>query len=113
MNPGAYTSDPFAPLSTGGNSDAAIYGNTPRNCMTGPPQKNVDLTLKKIFKTRERQHLRFRPDFFNLFNHPSFANPPSAGVAAPGPGLAAAGSAPVTSVVGTPCLIQLSLKYSF
>jgi hypothetical protein len=115
VNPGAYTSDPFGPLSTGGNSDATIYGNTPRNCMIAFPQKNVDLTLEKIFKIGERQHLhlRFQTDFFNLFNDPSFANPPSAEVAAPGPGLAAVGSAPITSVVGTPCLFQFSLKYWF
>jgi len=113
VDPAAYTSDPFAPLSTGGNSDATVYGNTPRNCIIGPPQKNVDLTLGKVFKIADRQNLRFRTDFFNLFNHPSFANPPSAVVAAPGPGLPAEGSAPITSVVGTPRLIQFSLKYSF
>lgn len=113
VNSAAYTSDPFASLSTGGNSDATVYGNTPRNCIIGPPQKNVDLTLEKVFKIGEGQHLRFRTDFFNLFNHSSFANPPSAVVAAPGPGLPAVGSAPITSVVGTPRLIQFSLKYSF
>jgi hypothetical protein len=113
VNPAAYTSDPFTSLSTGGNSDATVYGNTPRNCIIGPPQKNVDFTLEKVFKISERQNLRFRADFFNLFNHPSFANPPSALVAAPGPGLPAVGSAPITSVVGTPRLIQFSLKYSF
>jgi len=113
VNSAAYTSDPFAPLSTGGTSDATVYGNTPRNCIIGPPQKNVDLTLEKVFKIGEGQHLRFRTDFFNLFNHPSFATPPSAVVAAPGPGLPAVGSAPITSVVGTPRLVQFSLKYSF
>jgi Carboxypeptidase regulatory-like domain len=113
VNPAAYTSDPFAPLSTGGNSDATVYGNTPRNCIIGPPQKNVDLTLEKLFKIAERQKLRLRADFFNLFNHPSFASPPSAVVAAAGTGLPAVGSAPITSVVGTPRLIQFSLKYSF
>jgi hypothetical protein len=113
VNPAAYTSDPFALLSTGGNSDATVYGNTPRNCIIGPPQSNVDWTLEKLIKIREAQTLRFRTDFFNLFNHPSFANPPSAVVAAPGAGLPAVGSAPITSVVGTPRLIQFSLKYSF
>jgi hypothetical protein len=73
----------------------------------------VDLTLKKIFKIGEGQHPRFRTDFFNLFNHPSFAKPPSAVVAARGAGLAAVGSALITSVVGTPRLIQFSLKYLF
>jgi hypothetical protein len=113
VNPAAYTSDPFAPLSTGGNSDATVYGNTPRNCIIGPPQKNVDLTLVKVFKIVEGHYLRFRADFFNLFNHPSFANPPVAVVAPPSPGTPAVGSAPITSVVGTPRLIQFSLKYSF
>ncbi len=113
INPAAYTSDPFAPLSTGGDSDATVYGNTPRNCIIGPPQKNVDLTMEKLFKIVEGQNVRFRADFFNLFNHPSFANPPSAVVAARAPGLPAVGSAPITSVVGTPRLIQFSLKYSF
>jgi len=107
VNPAAYVADPLAPLSTGGSSDATLLGNTPRNCIVGPPQKNVDLTLGKTFKLGERQDLRFRTDFFNLFNHPSFANPSAAVVANN------AGSAPITSVVGTPRLIQFSLKFSF
>jgi hypothetical protein len=107
VNPNAYTTDAFATLSTGGNSDATLYGNTPRNCIIGPPQKNVDITFGKTFKITEGQSLRFRTDFFNLFNHPSFANP-SAAVVGP-----AGGSAPITSVIGTPRLIQFSLKYSF
>jgi hypothetical protein len=103
VNPNAYQSDPPATLSNGASSDATVYGNTPRNCIVGPPQKNVDLTLDKTFKLGERQNLRFRTDFFNLFNHPSFANPAATSV----------GSAPITSTIGTPRLIQFSLKYSF
>jgi hypothetical protein len=107
VNPNAFQPDPFLPLSTGGLSDATGYGNTPRNCIMGPPQKNVDFTLGRIFKLGERQNLRFRADFFNLFNHPSFANPNVIN------GGAAVGLAPITSTIGTPRLIQLSLKYSF
>jgi hypothetical protein len=103
VNPLAYQSDAFLPLSTGGSSDVTNYGNTPRNCIIGPPQKNVDFTLGKTFKLGERQNLRFRTDFFNLFNHPSFAIPSAT----------APGSAPITSTVGTPRLIQFSLKYGF
>jgi hypothetical protein len=73
----------------------------------------VDLTLEKLFEIADGQNLRVRTDFFNLFNHPSFANPPSALVSAPGPGLPAVGSAPITSVMGAPRLIQFSVKYSF
>jgi len=107
VNPNAYQTDPFATLSTGGNSDATLFGNSPRNCITGPPQKNLDITFGKTFKLTEGQNLRFRTDFFNLFNHPSFADP-SAAVVGP-----AGGSAPITTVIGTPRLIQFSLKYSF
>jgi len=108
VNPAAYQPDPPATLSSGGSSDATVYGNTPRNCIIGPPQKNVDLTLGKTFKLGERQNLRFRTDFFNLFNHPSFSIPSATSVSA-----ANGGSAPITSTVGTPRLIQFSLKYSF
>ena len=108
VNPAAYTPDPLAPtLSNGSPSDATVYGNTPRNCIIGPPQKNVDFTLDKTFKLGERQDLRFRTDFFNLFNHPSFAIPALASVSSAG------GSAPISSTIGTPRLIQFSLKYSF
>ena len=105
----AYQPNPFAPLSTGGLSDATLYGDTPRNCIIGPPQRNVDFSLGKVFKITEQQNLRFLADFFNLFNHPSFANPAFASVG-PTPG---SGSAPITSTIGTPRLIQFSLKYSF
>lgn len=108
VNPAAFTSDPSAPtLSNGEPSDATVYGNTPRNCVTGPPQKNVDFTLDKAFRITEGQSLRFRADFFNLFNHPSFQIPALASVSSAG------GSAPITSTVGTPRLVQFSLKYAF
>jgi hypothetical protein len=112
VNPLAYTPDPLATLSNGSPSDATVYGNTPRNCIIGPPQKNVDFTLSKMFKLGERQSLRFRTDFFNLFNHPSFAVPAATSVS-PIVGTTGGGSAPITSTVGTPRLIQFSLKYSF
>lgn len=109
INAAAYQPDPPATLSNNTASDATLYGNTPRNCIIGPPQKNVDFTLGKVFKLGERQNIRFRADFFNLFNHPSFQNP-----SAPAVGSAVgSGLAPITSTVGTPRLIQFSLKYSF
>jgi len=107
LNGAAYQPDPVATLSDGTPGDGTLYGNTPRNCIVGPPQKNVDFTLGKMFRITEKQNIRFRADFFNLFNHASFANPPSASVSAAG------GLAPITSTVGTPRLIQFSLKYSF
>jgi hypothetical protein len=107
VNAAAYTTDPVATLSDGSPSDATVYGNTPRNCIAGPQQKNVDFSLSKRFRITEQQSLRFRTDFFNLFNHPSFAIPAAPAVSAAG------GAAPITSTVGTPRLIQFSLKYGF
>jgi hypothetical protein len=106
-NPTAYTPDALIPLGNGARGDATGYGNAPRNCIVGPPQKNVDFTLGKTFKLTERQSLRFRTDFFNLFNHPSFANPSATDVESP------SSFTQITSVVGTPRLIQFSLKYAF
>ena len=106
-NPAAYTSDAVIPLGNGAPGDATGYGNAPRNCIVGPPQKNVDFTIGKTFKLTERQSLRFRTDFFNLFNHPSFANPSATDIESP------SSFTQITSVVGTPRLIQFSLKYGF
>jgi hypothetical protein len=107
VNPAAYTSDPSAPVGTPGTIEATVYGNTPRNCIIGPHQRNLDLTMGKTFQLTEQQNLHFRADFFNLFNHPSFANPVPAVVGPSGD------SAAITSVVGTPRLVQFSLKYLF
>jgi hypothetical protein len=70
----------------------------------------MDFTLSKTFKLTERQNLRFRTDFFNLFNHPSFQNPQNFGYADVEQ-LSHVGE--ITQTVGTPRLIQLSLKYIF
>ena len=63
VNPVAYTSDPLAPVGTPGTIEASVYGNTPRNCIIGPHQRNLDLTMGKVFQLTEQQNLRFRADF--------------------------------------------------
>ena len=95
------------------------FGNSPRNCIIGPRQVNVDFTLGKMFKIGERQSLHFRTEFFNLFNHPSFQNPQFTGNADVESGTCPAASGQgcnvgeITQTNGTPRLIQFSLKYSF
>jgi hypothetical protein len=106
-DPNAFVPDAVIPLANGAPGDATGLANVPRNCISGPPQKNLDFTLGKAFQLTERQSLRFQTDFFNLFNHPSFANPSSLDVQS------RSSFATITSVVGTPRLIQFSLKYSF
>ncbi|HXZ13283.1 MAG TPA: carboxypeptidase-like regulatory domain-containing protein [Candidatus Sulfotelmatobacter sp.] len=112
LNRNAFVADGLA----GPGSDATTIGNVPRNCFIGPPQGNIDFTIAKNFRITERQTLRFRTDFFNFTNHPSFAVPTildyEAGSTAP-QGSPLNLTAPLTGVVGTPRVIQFSLKYSF
>jgi hypothetical protein len=107
LSPAAFQPDAVIPLSNGAPGDATGLGNVSRNCVIGPPQKNLDFTATKFFKITERQNLRFEAEFFNIFNHPSFANPSAVDIESP------SSFTQITSVVGTPRLIQFSLKYSF
>jgi len=46
-----------------------------RNALRGFGATQVDLTLRRQFKLRERLSLQTRADFFNIFNHPNFGSP--------------------------------------
>src|SRR6202158_3733908 len=51
-------------------------GTSGRNQDYGPGLSNYNFAVSKSFPLgTERVHLRFRADFFNLFNHTNFANP--------------------------------------
>jgi hypothetical protein len=99
--PGGVCTDPT------GNTCVTLFGNLGRNTFRGPHQQNWDFSLIKNFKLTERQSLRFTTDFFNIWNHASFANPAVTDVENP----AAFGR--IASTVGTPRLIQFSLRYAF
>jgi len=43
--------------------------------LRGPRQVDVDFALGKLFPLAESRNFEFRAEFFNLFNHPNFANP--------------------------------------
>ena len=45
-------------------------GNTAPNMFRGLPYYNVDLSVTKVFKYKERLSAQFRAEFFNIFNHP-------------------------------------------
>jgi hypothetical protein len=83
------------------------FGNLGRNIYRGPRQQNWDFSLLKNFRLTEEQSLRFTADFFNIWNHASFASPAFNDVENPG----AFGK--IFSTVGTPRLIQFSLRYAF
>jgi hypothetical protein len=45
------------------------------NPITGLPYKNLDLSVSKDTFITERLNVKFAADFFNVLNHPNFANP--------------------------------------
>jgi hypothetical protein len=51
------------------------YGNLGRNALQGPPFKQWDLAIYKNTSITERLKLQLRAEFFNILNHPNFANP--------------------------------------
>jgi len=52
-----------------------VQGNLGRNALNGFGATQVDLTLRRQFKLRERLSLQARADLFNIFNHPNFGPP--------------------------------------
>jgi hypothetical protein len=94
------------------------FGSLGRNIYRGPFQQNWDFSLIKHFKLGERQDIRFATDFFNLWNHPNFANPlvtdyeqyllwASGSQTSPDP------FGKIVNTTGTPRLIQFSLRWAF
>jgi len=51
------------------------YGNLGRNALVGPTYKQWDFALYKNTSLGERVKLQLRAEFFNILNHPNFANP--------------------------------------
>jgi hypothetical protein len=69
------------------------FGNMGRNIFRDTGFHNVDLSVSKNFKFKERYGVQFRAEAFNIFNHPNFANP-WGGTSGYGPGATADPSAP-------------------
>jgi hypothetical protein len=100
------------------------FGTMRRNIFPDSGFKNFDFSLAKNFHFGEAMRLQFRAEFFNILNHPNFANPyggqngfglndPSAagfGCGCATPDIAAANPA-VGS--GGPRSIQLGAKFIF
>jgi hypothetical protein len=59
----------FAPAS------GAVEGDLGRNALRGFDTVEVDLTVRRQFRLRERVTLQARADLFNLFNHPNLGSP--------------------------------------
>jgi hypothetical protein len=107
LNLANFTTAPVVPAAQGGDGTVTFFGDLGRNIYRGPFQQNWDFSLIKNFKITEHQQLRFTADFFNIWNHANFANPAINDVENPGP------FGKIFSTVGTPRLIQFSLRYAF
>lgn len=64
LNPSAFALPP-----------AGTYGNLGRNVFRGPGLNNFDMSIVKSQPIRGDRLLRLRAEFFNVWNHPNFANP--------------------------------------
>jgi len=78
----AAASDPASSIYTGptGTAQDCVpgtrhFGNEGRDSQHGPTYKNWDLAIYKDTSITERVKFQLRADFFNIVNHPNFANP--------------------------------------
>ena len=51
------------------------FGNLGRNQLVGPSFKEFNISFFKDTQLSEKVALQLRAEFFNIFNHPNFANP--------------------------------------
>lgn len=83
----------------------APFGNTGRNILRGPDQRNIDFSLIKFIPITETVRMEFRAEFFNLTNTPSFANPDS--------NILSAAFGRISSASTGPRVIQFALKMNW
>ena len=81
------------------------FGNSPRNPLRGPGFVNLDWSLAKSFRIRERLRFETRADFFNLFDTPHFN--------APGSSFSSASTFGKISSAGDPRIVQISMRLRF
>lgn len=81
------------------------FGNTARNFLTGPGQKNVDFSLIKFIPINERFKGEVRVEFFNAFNWVNYANPVN--------NIALASFGRIISASTGPRVIQFAFKLNF
>ncbi|MGH9971181.1 MAG: TonB-dependent receptor domain-containing protein [Pyrinomonadaceae bacterium] len=89
-------------------STATNFGNSGVGIVTGPGQNNSDFAVIKrtpIGWLREGANVEFRTEFFNVFNHPQFANPDSS--------VTNATFGQITATSVNPRIIQFGLKLNF
>jgi len=92
------------------------FGDAGRNIVVAPGYRDFDFSFLKNTKIRENVNVQFRTEFFNIFNHPSFAIPSNISAAANFGALFQTPDAAQSNVglgSGGPRLVQFALKLSF
>ena len=102
---------------------SGTFGTMGRNLFRGPTFHNWDFSLVKNTRLGERVTMQIRAEFFNILNHPQFANPEASTLLNEDPSVPGAfGASSATPdvgaanpVIGTggPRNIQLGLKFIF
>ena len=82
-----------------------FFGDTGRNILRGPNQRNADLSISKRIQVTERVNLEWRGEFFNVLNIANFANP--------GASITASTFGVIRSTTGNPRVMQFALKVAF
>jgi hypothetical protein len=113
FKPGAFTTppaiSPTGQITTVANCAgcATLFGNSGQGIFLGPGEVNFDASIIKTTMFKEgKQSFQFRAEFFNLANHPQFANPGNQQSTTATFGL-------INATIVSPRIIQLALKYSF
>jgi len=75
------------------------FGTMGRNALRGPSFKELNFAIYKSTAITERLNMQFRADFFNILNHPNFANPFLPAFLSD-PGLSGSTYVPVTATTG-------------
>ena len=88
-------------------SPTPTFGNNSRTepQLRGPGVNNFDFSVFKGVNIDERRRVEFRAEFFNLFNHPNFANP--------GTTLGTTSFGVISSSLLPPREVQLGMRFQF
>ncbi len=132
-----FNNSPLSPTQVGPFAVPAQLrqGTLGRNALRGFGSNQLNFSLRRQFRFNERINLQYRAEFFNIFNHPNFADPPGSLGSVTGAGTLAfssatfgrsqtmlnrslgtggqtGGFAPLYGI-GGPRSIQMSLKLAF
>lgn len=104
-NPGDYWSVPTTTSPMGIGTVQTLPGNMARNDYIGPSWWNFDFSVSKDFHLVHESTLQIRGEFFNIFNHATFAGP--------GTQISSANFGISTATASTERQIQLAARYTF